>query len=98
MNAPCLRDLATHMGVPPADLADELRLRFELVLEAASRVHRVADSEARRVHADLDALAEFVAAVRLDLPIPYLPVRCPDAATASAAPSPEVSSPERQFR
>lgn len=94
MNAPCLRDLANHLGVPPADLEDELRPRLELVLEAARRVGRVADSEAKRVHADLDVLAEFVAAVRLDLPIPYLPVPGPDAATESL----EVPSLERQFR
>ena len=94
MNAPCLRDVAAHLGVRPVDLAAELRVRFDLVLEAASRIHQVADSEALEVHADLDAVAEFVAAVRMDLPVPYIPVLSPDAATAST----EITCPEGKFR
>ena len=94
MNAPCLRDLATYLGVPPPGLADELRIRFEAVVDAASRVPSVAPSEALEVHADLDAFAGFIAAVRLDLPVPFLPVPGSDDATAP----PETPSPGRQLR
>jgi hypothetical protein len=59
------------LGVTPDELAGELRGRFEAVLEACGRLHDLGPHQAVLVHTDLDALAEFVAAVRLDLPIPY---------------------------
>lgn len=81
MNGPCLRDLATHLGVPLTELGPELRARFEAVLEAAGSDRPLAHIHGSSVHADLDALAEFVATVRLDLPVPFLPAtRIDDAA------------------
>ncbi|WP_426561384.1 hypothetical protein ACPPVT_14430 [Angustibacter sp. McL0619] len=73
MSAPCLRDVAVCLGVTTAELADELRGRLEAVLDAAMRAHQVGPAQAVVVHCDLDALAEFVAAVRMDLPIPDRP-------------------------
>ncbi|MGL4174309.1 MAG: hypothetical protein ACRCTR_09640 [Actinomycetota bacterium] len=74
MTAAWVDEVGAVLGVAPDLVGGELRRRLDAVLTVAPGLPASDPGDGGGVHADLDALAGFVAAVRLDLPIAYLAV------------------------